>query len=132
MCEVDDTIHQQFTVAELRAVVEVAGMADRAVAAHCHGKPGIMAAIETGVRTIEHGTYADDEVCQAMRETGTIMVPTRTIVADILANLESVPDYAAAKLAALAQSHSEAVSRAIEYGVTIAMGTDIAITGRDN
>jgi imidazolonepropionase-like amidohydrolase len=131
MSEVDDPIHQQFTVAELRAVVEVAGMADRAVAAHCHGKPGIMAAIEAGVRTIEHGTYADDEVCQAMRETGTIMVPTRTIVASILDNLDAVPDYAAAKLAALAQSHSEAVSRAIEHGVTIAMGSDIAITGRD-
>ena len=131
MSEVDDPIHQQFTVAELKAIVEVAGMADRAVAAHCHGKPGIMAAIEAGVRTIEHGTYADDEVCQAMRETGTIMVPTRTIVANILDNLDAVPDYAAAKLAALAQSHGEAVCRAIEHGVTIAMGTDIAITGRD-
>ena len=131
MSEVDDPIHQQFTVAELKAIVEVAGMADRAVAAHCHGKPGIMAAIEAGVRTIEHGTYADDEVCQAMRETGTIMVPTRTIVANILDNLDAVPDYAAAKLAALAQSHGEAVGRAIEQGVTIAMGTDIAITGRD-
>ena len=131
MSEVDDPIHQQFTVAELRVIVEVAGMADRAVAAHCHGKPGIMAAIEAGVRTIEHGTYADDEVCDAMRETGTIMVPTRTIVANILDNLDAVPDYAAAKLAALAQSHGEAASRAIEHGVTIAMGTDIAITGRD-
>lgn len=131
MSEVDDPIHQQFTVAELRVVVEVAGMADRAVAAHCHGKPGIMAAIEAGVRTIEHGTYADDEACQAMRETGTIMVPTRTIVASILDNLDAVPHYAAAKLSALAQSHSEAVCRAIEHGVTIAMGSDIAITGRD-
>jgi imidazolonepropionase-like amidohydrolase len=132
MSEVDDPIHQQFTVAELRVIVEVAGMADRVVAAHCHGKPGIMAAIEAGVKTIEHGTYADDEACQAMRETGTILVPTRTIVADILAHLDSVPDYAAAKLAALAQTHGEAVERAIDHGVTIAMGTDIAITGRDN
>lgn len=131
MSEVDDPIHQQFTVAELRVIVEVAAMADRAVAAHCHGKPGIMAAIEAGVRTIEHGTYADDEACQAMRETGTILVPTRTIVADILANLAAVPDYAAAKLEALAQTHAEAVARAIDHGVTIAMGTDIAITGRD-
>ena len=131
MSEVDDPIHQQFTAAELRAIVEVAAMADRAVAAHCHGKPGIMAAIEAGVRTIEHGTYADDEVCQAMREAGTIMVPTRTIVANILDHLDEVPDYAAAKLAALAQSHGEAVSRAIEHGVTIAMGTDIAVTGRE-
>jgi imidazolonepropionase-like amidohydrolase len=131
MSEVDHPIHQQFTTAELRVIVEVAGMADRAVAAHCHGKPGIMAAIEAGVRTIEHGTYLDDEACQAMRESGTILVPTRTIVEDILANLDSVPDYAAAKLAAIAQTHADAVARAIEQGVTIASGTDIAITGPD-
>ena len=116
MSEVDDPIHQQFTVPELKVIVEVAGLAERVVAAHCHGKPGIMAALEAGVRTIEHGTYLDDEACDAMRETGTIMVPTRTIVEDILANLSAVPDYAAAKLTALAQTHADAVSRAIEHG----------------
>ena len=131
LSEIDDPIHQQFTVAEMRVIVEVAGLADRIVAAHCHGKPGIMAAIEAGVRTIEHGTYADDEACDAMRETGTILVPTRTIVEDILANLSAVPDYAAVKLTALASTHAEAVSRAIERGVTIAMGTDIGVTGPD-
>ncbi len=131
MSEVDDPIHQQFTVPELKAIVEVAGMAERVVAAHCHGKPGIMAALEAGVRTIEHGTYLDDEACDAMRETGTIAVPTRTIVEDILANISAVPDYAAAKLTALAQTHADAVARAIERGVTIAAGTDIGITGPD-
>jgi imidazolonepropionase-like amidohydrolase len=77
LSEVDDPIHQQFTAAELRAIVEVAGMADRVVAAHCHGKPGIMAAVEAGVRTIEHGTYLDEESCDALRETGTFLVATR-------------------------------------------------------
>jgi len=75
LSELDDPIHQQFTLAELRAIVEVAAMADRVVAAHCHGKPGIMAALEAGVRTIEHGTYLDEEACAAMRQTGAILVP---------------------------------------------------------
>jgi imidazolonepropionase-like amidohydrolase len=131
MSEIDDPIHQQFTIGELRAIVEVAGLADRVVAAHCHGKPGIMAAVEAGVRTIEHGTYLDDEACDAMRESGVILVPTRAIIEDILANLAAVPDYAAAKLTALAGRHAESVSRAIERGVTIAMGTDISVTGPD-
>ncbi len=131
LSEIDDPIHQQFTVGELRTIVEVAGLAERVVAAHCHGKPGIMAAVEAGVRTIEHGTYLDDEACDAMRETGAILVPTRTIIEDILANLAAVPDYAAAKLTALAERHAESVSRAIDRGVTIAMGTDIALTGPD-
>ena len=131
LSEIDDPIHQQFTIGELRAIVEVAGLAERVVAAHCHGKPGIMAAVEAGVRTIEHGSYLDDEACDAMRETGAILVPTRTIIEDILANLEAVPDYAAAKLTALAERHAESVSRAIDRGVTIAMGTDIGVTGPD-
>ena len=129
MSEIDDPIHQQFTLGELRAIVEVAGLAERVVAAHCHGKPGIMAAVEAGVRTIEHGTYLDDEACDAMRETGTILVPTRAIIEDILADLAGVPDYAAAKLTAVAGRHAESVSRAIDRGVTIAMGTDISVTG---
>jgi imidazolonepropionase-like amidohydrolase len=131
LSEIDHPIHQQFTGGELRAIVEVAGLAERAVAAHCHGKPGIMAAVQAGVRTIEHGTYLDDEACDAIRETGTILVPTRTIIEDMLANLAAVPGYAAAKLTALAGRHAESVSRAIERGVTIAMGTDIALTGPD-
>jgi imidazolonepropionase-like amidohydrolase len=131
LSEVDDPIHQQFTMAELRAIVEVAGLADRVVAAHCHGKPGIMAALQAGARTIEHGTYLDDECCDAMRESGAILVPTRTIVEDILANKEGVPDYALAKLEAMADIHAQAVGRAYEHGVTIAMGTDIGLTGPD-
>jgi imidazolonepropionase-like amidohydrolase len=131
LSEVDDPIHQQFTDAELKAIVEIAGLADRVVAAHCHGKPGIMAALRAGVRTIEHGTYLDDECCDAMRESAAILVPTRSIIEDILANKAGVPDWALAKLEAMAETHAEAVTRAYEHGVTIAMGTDIALTGPD-
>ena len=131
LSDVDDPIHQQFTGAELRAIVEVAGLAERVVAAHCHGKPGIMAALEAGVATIEHGTYLDAEACDAMRETGAILVPTRSIIEDILGHLGQVPPYAATKLVAIAQTHADAMALAIERGVTIAAGTDIGLTGLD-
>lgn len=131
LSEIDDPIHQQFTVAEMRVIVEVAAMADRVVAAHCHGKPGIIAALEAGARTIEHGTYLDEECCDAIRETGAILVPTRTIIEDILANLAAVPEYAATKLVAIADIHAQAMALALQRGVTIAMGTDIGLTGSD-
>lgn len=130
LSEVDDPIHQQFTVAELRAIVEVAGMADRVVAAHCHGKPGIMASLEAGVRTIEHGTYLDEEACAAMRESGAVLVPTRTIIAEMLAS-GTAPPYAMEKLRGIADRHTKAVALAYGNGVTIAMGTDIALSGDD-
>jgi imidazolonepropionase-like amidohydrolase len=128
MSEVDHPIHQQFSDEELRAVVEEAARADRIVAAHCHGKPGIVAALRAGVRTIEHGSYLDEECAAMMRDAGAILVPTRTIVHDILAFGETgtVPPYALAKLRALADRHAEAIQIAIGAGVTVAMGTDIA------
>ncbi|MGH3328211.1 MAG: metal-dependent hydrolase family protein [Streptomycetales bacterium] len=128
LSEVDHPVHQQFTVAELRAVVEVAAMADRVVAAHCHGKPGIMAALEAGVRTIEHGTYLDEEACSAMRETGAVLVSTRTIVQELL-DSRAAPPYAMAKLEAIADRHAGAIALAHEQGVTIAAGTDIGLSG---
>jgi imidazolonepropionase-like amidohydrolase len=131
LSEVDSPIHQQFTAGELRTIVEIAALADRVVAAHCHGKPGIMAAIEAGVQTIEHGSYLDEEACDAMLAHGTILVPTRSIIEDILTHLSDVPPYAAAKLTALAGTHADAMRMAIARGVPIAMGTDIGLTGMD-
>ncbi|HEU5333636.1 MAG TPA: amidohydrolase family protein [Actinocrinis sp.] len=128
LSEVDHPIHQQFTQAELRAMVEVAGMADRVVAAHCHGKPGLMAAVRAGVRTIEHGTYLDEEAAAAMRETGTVLVATRTIIRELL-DAEGVPHYAAEKLKVVADRHAEALAIARQAGVTMAAGSDIALSG---
>jgi imidazolonepropionase-like amidohydrolase len=130
LSELDDPVHQQFTAAELRAVVEVAGLAERVVAAHCHGKPGIMAALQAGVHTIEHGTYLDEEACAAMRETGAILVPTRTIIQETQ-DSATVPPFAQRKLAAIADRHATAIALAHERGVTIAMGTDISISGAE-
>ncbi|HZO16130.1 MAG TPA: amidohydrolase family protein, partial [Polyangiaceae bacterium] len=61
LSEVDHPVHQQFSDEELAAIVGEAARAERIVAAHCHGKPGIMAALRAGARTIEHGTYLDEE-----------------------------------------------------------------------
>lgn len=127
MSQVDHPLHQQFSREELAVIVEEAARADRAVAAHCHGKPGIMAAVAAGVRTIEHGSYLDDEAAEAMREAGTILVPTRWIVDHLTdaTRQRGMADYAAAKIAALADRHRQAVATAIAAGVKIASGTDI-------
>jgi imidazolonepropionase-like amidohydrolase len=101
------------------------------VAAHCHGKPGIMAALRAGVMTIEHGSYLDAEAAAAMREAGAILVPTRFIIDRMLALTDRVPPFAAAKIVAVADRHREAMSIAHEAGVTIALGTDIGTSGLD-
>jgi imidazolonepropionase-like amidohydrolase len=133
LTEVDDPHHQLFTAQELHAVVETAALSQRAVAAHCHGKAGIMAALEAGCLTIEHGTYLDAECCAAMKELGAILVPTRLIV-EALREHDEIPEYARTKIRYVAEKHHESVALAHEYGITVAMGTDIALpasTGHD-
>lgn len=131
MSELDDPHLPQFSEAELEAIVDEATRMERLVGAHCHGKRGIMAALEAGVKTIEHGTFLDDEVADTMVETGAILVPTRFIV-DLLVRegeKRGMPDYAKKKAAMAGEAHADAISLAVAKGVKIALGTDIWTTG---
>ncbi len=64
----------EYTEAEIRAAVEEAAKRGTFVAAHAHGAEGIKNAIRAGVRTIEHGSYLDDEGIQLMLKHGTWLV----------------------------------------------------------
>ncbi|HEX6220094.1 MAG TPA: amidohydrolase family protein [Acidimicrobiia bacterium] len=130
LSELDDPHLPQFSKAELEAIVDEATRMERLVGAHCHGKRGIMAALEAGVKTIEHGTFLDEEAAEAMIETGAVLVPTRFIV-DLLireGEEQGMPEYAKEKAKMAAAAHSDAISLAVEKGVRIALGTDIWAT----
>jgi imidazolonepropionase-like amidohydrolase len=131
LSELDDPHLPQFTKAELEAIVDEAARMERIVGAHCHGKLGIMNALEAGVKTIEHGTFTDEEVAEAMVEVGAILVPTRFIVDLLIREGEErgMPEYAKKKIAMTAEAHTDGISLAIEKGVKIALGTDIWATG---
>lgn len=133
LSEVDDPIHQQFSHEELRAIVEEAGRAERVVAAHCHGAPGIEAAIEAGVHTIEHGSFLDEDAAAAMVERDMVLVPTRTIVGVLVdqfgdGNAMGASPAMVRKGLAIAERHREAMHIAVEAGVTIAAGTDLGLS----
>lgn len=129
MSEIDHPIHQQFSSEELKAIVEEAARAERGVAAHCHGKPGIMAAIEAGVTTIEHGSYLDEEAAAAMVETNTMLVPTRFVIAELLKMEEILPPHGYRKGVMVSEHHERAMKIAVAAGVKMATGTDIIISG---
>jgi imidazolonepropionase-like amidohydrolase len=64
----------EFSEAEIRAAVEEAALYETHVAAHAHGAEGIKRAVRAGVRSIEHGSIADDEAIELMAERGTYLV----------------------------------------------------------
>jgi imidazolonepropionase-like amidohydrolase len=131
LSELDDPHLPQFSKAELEAIVDEATRMERLVGAHCHGKRGIMAALDAGVKTIEHGTFMDDEAAEAMLESGAILVPTRFII-DLLVREgteQGIPEYAKKKIEMTAEAHGDGIALAIEKGVKIALGTDIWATG---
>lgn len=59
---------QQFTEAEVRALVDEAHMHGRKVAVHAHGAAGIKLAIRAGADTIEHVSLIDDEGLELARQ----------------------------------------------------------------
>lgn len=123
--ERDHPLHRQFSDEELRAIVDEAGRAERIVAAHCHGKAGIMAALAAGCTTIEHGSYLDEEAADVMREQDAILVPTRTIFEGILASRQVLSPDSYDKAASMADRHLAAIGVAHKAGVRIAAGTDL-------
>jgi len=120
----------QFTDEELRAVIETAKDYGFHVAAHAHGAEGMKRAIRAGVRSIEHGTYMDDEAIRLFKEHGTWWVPTIS-AGRYVAQKAALPDYYAPivrpKAAAIGPQIDATFARAWKAGVKIAFGTDAGV-----
>ncbi len=116
-----------FTEEELRAVVETARDYGMKVAAHAHGSEGMLRAVRAGVHTIEHGTFMTDEIMAAMKERGTVYVPTIS-AGRFVAEKAKIEGYFPAlvrpKAAAIGPQIQETFAKALEAGVKVAFGTD--------
>ncbi len=64
----------QFSLEEMKALVDEAAMWHRKVMAHAHGTEGIKRAITAGVASIDHGSFLDDEAIRMLKEHGTFLV----------------------------------------------------------
>ncbi|WP_029138051.1 metal-dependent hydrolase family protein [Nakamurella lactea] len=126
----DDPRHPQFGPAELEACVATAATFGLSVMAHAQGKPGIINALRAGVRSIEHGIYADDECFDLMRETGAWLVPTLLAPVALIRAIDAgakLPVAIEAKARAVVDIHASAIAAAVGAGVKIAMGTDSGV-----
>ena len=121
----------QFMQDELNAIVNTAQDYGMTVAVHAHGKAGMLRAIAAGVDSIEHGTYMDEEVMQAMVEAGTFYVPT-VLAGNFVAEKAKIdgffPEVVRPKAAAIGPLIQNTFAKAHAYGVKIAFGTDSGVS----
>ncbi|MDA8020930.1 MAG: amidohydrolase family protein [Thermoanaerobaculia bacterium] len=121
----------QFTVKEIEAIVSTATDYGFHVAAHAHGTEGIKRAVRGGVRTIEHGTFLDDEAMELMKQHGTYLVPTLLAGAFVAEKAQIdgyYPEMIRAKAAEIGPLMADTFRRATEKGVPIAFGTDSGVS----
>jgi imidazolonepropionase-like amidohydrolase len=125
----DDPRHTTYTRDEMRAAVDEASRLGRHVAAHCHGKEGMIWVSQAGARSIEHATYMDAEAAAVLRKNGTWYVPTLYVIEPILApgNPLKIPEQSLQK-AHTVRGHMRAAFRAaVRHGVRIAFGSDAGV-----
>jgi len=122
----DDPQHPGFDLEETRRIVEMAGAYGKPVMAHAHSTEGIRVATLAGVRSVEHGTFMDDETARLMVEHGTWLVPTLTTgdSTEEFMTDPGVPESVRAKMADIGHPELDAFRVAARTGVKIAMGTD--------
>ena len=127
-----DGMGAQFTVEEVKAIVQTAKDYGFKVAAHAHGAEGMKRAVLGGVSSIEHGTYMTPEVMDLMKERGTYFVPT-VIAGRSVADSALIPNYypemvkkKALEIGPIIQS---TFGKAYKAGVKIAFGTDAGVFG---
>lgn len=128
----DDPEDAEFSPEELKAIVDEAARAKRSVAAHCHGKPGIMNALNAGVKSVEHASYLDEECVALMKKKDAIYVPTAMIVGELMKDPTKLPPINQKKLMQIASQMRHAYALAIKHGVKIALGTDLGETDEDS
>ena len=117
----------QYRPDELSAAVTEAQAVGTYVLAHAYTPDAIRAAVEAGVRSIEHGNFIDDSTAELMAARGTFLVPT-------FVTYEKLHEYGRergltaaqlAKLDLVLGSGLDGLRRAHQAGVRIGSGSDL-------
>ena len=122
---------QQMEADELREIILAARRMGRKVASHAHEEDGIIAALEAGVASIEHGTYTGPEAIRLFKSTGAYLVPT-LLAGQTVKRAAEESDYLAEavriKAIRVGGDMKGNFEKSHKAGVKIAYGTDSGIS----
>lgn len=124
----DPIDYLQYSMEELRAVVDEAERAGKYVMAHAITAQSVQRCVEAGVRTIEHGNLIDEKTARMMKQAGRYLVPTLTIYEVIRRSGASLgfSEASMAKVDAVWEGNARALELAAAAGVPMGFGTDVA------
>src|SRR5207247_2212636 len=113
---------QQYSTEELAAIADEAHRRGLRVATHCHGDTAVNAAIDANIDCIEHGMMITDDTIPRIVDTGTFLVSTCALTENW--DISDQPKSLQAKAVEVFPLAKQSLSKAIEAGVKIALGTD--------
>jgi imidazolonepropionase-like amidohydrolase len=117
----------QYSMDELRAVVEEATAANRYVAAHAYTARAVNRALEAGIRSIEHGNLIDDSSVSLLIAREAFLVPTLVTYWALKREGREfgLPEDSWRKVDEVLEAGLSALERAYRGGVRLAFGTDL-------
>lgn len=104
----------------IRQLVQIAHGEGMSVMAHANGADTVRFAAEAGVDSVEHGAYLNEAALYAMKEAGTVWVPTLSTIG----NLRGKGRFNETAVAQILESAMENVRRFHKMGGLVAPGTD--------
>lgn len=114
-----------FTIAEIKAAVEIAAAGNLPVVAHASTPEGMRRAILAGVATIEHGDELTPEIASLMKQRGVALCPT-------LAAGDAIAQYGGWKKGSVPEPSRISAKRksfqlALDSNLVIVMGGDVGV-----
>jgi imidazolonepropionase-like amidohydrolase len=125
----DNPLLEQYSPAEMQALITESHRLGRKVATHAHSALSIKDAVRAGVDSIEHGIFLDDEGIALMKQHGTFLVPTSYPLFWFEQNAPSMhmPPWVIEKAAIIIPAAKKNMAAAFHSGVRVALGTDAGV-----
>lgn len=120
---------QQYSLEEMKAIVDEARLLDLKVAVHAHGPRGIQSALEAGVDSVEHASMITDEGIALAIEQGTYLSMDIYVSDYILSEGEAagIMEENLAKERQVGRVQRERFQAAVRAGVNMAFGSDAGV-----
>lgn len=118
------------SLSELKMITHICHSEGLSVMSHTNGAENVLNALESGVDSLEHGFYLNDEAITALSETGAVWVPTLTACKNLLnENAAAIHGFDREVVKKISDLHESNIKKALNAGCFVALGSDAGAYG---